>query len=112
MENILRYDCIMIVVSEVLTADSNSNNGWIGGTDASTEVSQDVSLGTMIHDNDVQGTWTWSDATQFSFANWWTGQFSLTIYGSCLHNFQINCSICIQEGEGSQQGELCRTACR
>ena len=79
MENILKYDCIMIVVSEVLTADSNSNNGWIGGTDASTEVSRSVSLGTMIHDNDIQGTWTWSDATQFSFANWWTGQFSLII---------------------------------
>ena len=79
VENILRYDCIMIVVSEVLTADSNSNNGWIGGTDASTEVSRSVSLGTMIHDNDIQGTWTWSDATQFSFANWWTGQFSLII---------------------------------
>ena len=79
VENILRYDCIMIVVSEVLTADSNSNNGWIGGTDASTEVSRSVSLGTKIHDNDIQGTWTWSDATQFSFANWWTGQFSLII---------------------------------
>ena len=79
VDNILRYDCIMIVVSEVLTADSNSNNGWIGGTDASTEVSRSVSLGTKIHDNDIQGTWTWSDATQFSFANWWTGQFSLII---------------------------------
>ena len=39
MENIFRYYCIMIVVSEVLTADRNYNNGWIGGTDASTEVS-------------------------------------------------------------------------
>ena len=44
----MKYDCIMIVVSEVLTADSNSNNGWIGGTDASTEVSRSVSLGYMI----------------------------------------------------------------
>ena len=40
VENILRYDCIMIVVWDVLW-DSNSNDGWIGGTDASTEVSME-----------------------------------------------------------------------
>jgi len=37
-------------------ADSNNNNGWLGGSDASTE-----------------GTWTWNDGTAFSYTNWWTG---------------------------------------
>ena len=37
------------MVLGVLTADSNNNNGWLGGSDAATE-----------------GTWTWSDGTAFS----------------------------------------------
>jgi len=40
---------LLLVVLGVLTASSNNNNGWIGGTDEATE-----------------GTWTWSDGTTFS----------------------------------------------
>ena len=40
---------LLLVVLGVLTASSNNNNGWIGGTDEATE-----------------GTWTWSDSTTFS----------------------------------------------
>ena len=66
----------MIVVLGLLTADGNNNNGWLGGSDASTEVR--IYSHYHLYDANIritlQGTWTWNDNVAFSYTNWWTGE--------------------------------------
>jgi len=45
-----------IIVLGMLTAGGNNNNGWLGGSDATTE-----------------DTWAWNDNVAFSYTSWWTG---------------------------------------
>ena len=44
-------------VHAVLTADSNDNNGWVGGTDSD-----------VYHDSASEGAWAWSDGSTFPSA--------------------------------------------
>ena len=44
-------------VHAVLTADSNDNNGWVGGTDSD-----------VYHISASEGAWAWSDGSAFPSA--------------------------------------------
>ena len=61
-----------LVVLSVLTADCNTNNGWLGGTDTA-----------------VDGTWSWEDGTTWDYENWWVSSTLGTAGGTTQNCIQL-----------------------
>ena len=65
-------DCVILksdgVWDDVLTADGNNNNAWLGATDTASD-----------------GTWVWEDETGWSYQNWWASA-ALGTQGGTVQN--------------------------